>query len=387
MECEYQFATATRILFGKGNAGAVAAEAEGMGRRALLVTGWNGDRAKPLVAQLGEKKITSLPFQVSGEPTVTLVKDGVKKARRADCDLVIAMGGGSALDAGKAIAALLTNRGEIEDYLEVIGRGMKLKKRSAPFIAIPTTAGTGSEVTRNAVVGSPEHRVKVSMRSPLMQPSLAVVDPSLTVSMPPMITACTGLDALTQLIEAYVSCEANPDMDAVCREGVQKAARSLRIAYENGDEMAAREDMCVASLFGGLALANAKLGAVHGLAGPVGGMFSAPHGTVCARLLPHVMEANVNALQSRAPDLPYLSRYDELAKIVTGNAAATAADGVVWVKDTCAALRVPALADFGLTENDFPEIVEKAKKASSMRGNPIFLTDQELTAILQLSKN
>jgi alcohol dehydrogenase class IV len=387
MEVEYQFATPTRILFGEGKAGAAAAEAAKMGHRALVVTGWNGARVKPLVAQLNEKKITTLRFQVSEEPTVTLVREGIKKARRAGCDLVIGMGGGSALDTGKAIAALLTNGGEIEDYLEVIGRGMKLKKKSAPFIAIPTTAGTGSEVTHNAVVGSPEHRVKVSMRSPLMQPSLAVLDPALTASMPPMITACTGLDALTQLIEAYVSCEANPDMDAVCREGVKKAARSLRIAYENGDDKAAREDMCVASLFGGLALANAKLGAVHGLAGPMGGVFPAPHGTVCARLLPQVMEANVSALQSRAPDLPYLSRYDELAKIVTGNTSATAADGVVWVKDVCAAVRVPSLSDFGLTENDFPEIVEKAKKASSMKGNPIVLTDQELTAVLHLSRS
>jgi alcohol dehydrogenase class IV len=176
-------------------------------------------------------------------------------------------------------------------------------------------------------------------------------------------------------------------MDAVCREGVKKAARSLRIAYENGDDKAARVDMCVASLFGGLALANAKLGAVHGLAGPMGGIVPAPHGTVCARLLPQVMEANVSGLQSRAPDLPYLSRYDEIGKIVTGNTSATAADGVVWVKDICAAVRVPSLSDFGLNEDDFPEIVEKAKKASSMKGNPIVLTDQELTAVLQLSRS
>lgn len=383
MECEYQFATATQIIFGEGKAREVATEAEKMGRRALVVTGWNGDRVKPILEQLGGKKIKALSVQVSGEPTVALVKDEIKMARKVGCDMVVGIGGGSVLDAGKAFAALLTNKGEIEDYLEVIGRGKKLENKSAPFIAVPTTAGTGSEVTSNAVVGSPEHRVKVSMRSPLMQPSLAVVDPSLTLSMPPMITACTGLDALTQLIEAYVSREANPATDALCCEGVQRAARSLLVAYENGDDKMAREDMCVASLFGGLALANAKLGAVHGLAGPMGGMFPAPHGTLCARLLSPVMEANVNALKSRAPDLPYLSRYGELAQVLTGKASATAAEAITWAKDICAAVRVPALSDFGVTEGDFSEIVQKAQQASSMKGNPISLSGEELTEILR----
>ncbi len=382
MECEYQFATATQILFGEGKAREVAIEADRLGRRAVVVTGWNEDRVKPLVEQLGAKKIRALSIQVSGEPTVDVIKEGAKTARQVGCDMVVGIGGGSVLDAGKAIAALLTNNGEIEDYLEVIGRGKKLTHKSAPFIAVPTTAGTGSEVTHNAVVSSPEHRVKVSLRSPLMQPSLAVVDPSLTISVPPMVTACTGLDALTQLIEAYVSREAKQEMDGICREGVQRAARSLHIVYENGDNKAARKDMCVASLFGGLALANSKLGAVHGLAGPMGGMFQAPHGALCARLLAPVMEANVNALRERAPGLPYLARYGELARALVGKASATAADAITWANEMRQAVRVPALADFGVTKRAFPEIVQKARQASSMKGNPILLTDEELTAIL-----
>jgi alcohol dehydrogenase class IV len=205
--------------------------------------------------------------------------------------------------------------------------------------------------------------------------------------MPPAITASTGLDALTQVIEPYVSIGANPLTDAVCREGMQRAARSLQRAYENGTHAAAREDMAVTSLFGGLALANAKLGAVHGFAGPLGGMFPAPHGIICARLLPHVMETNVRALQTRQPDSPALRRYDEIAQLLTGQAAATAVDGVAWVQELCRALRVPPLADFGLTNEHFPIAVSKAKDASSMKGNPIVLTTDELTALLHAEMN
>jgi alcohol dehydrogenase class IV len=278
---------------------------------------------------------------------------------------------------------MLTNTGELEDYLEVVGAGKALTQASAPHIAIPTTAGTGAEVTRNAVLGVPEHRVKVSMRSPLMLPRLAVVDPDLTHSMPPTVTASTGLDALTQLIEVYVSNKANPLTDGICREGLKRAGRSLRRAYEDGDDSAAREDMAIASFFSGLGLANAKLGAVHGFAGPLGGMFSAPHGAVCARLLPFVMEANVRALRSRKPGSAILSRYDDVAQLLTGRTTATAADGVAWVQDLSEALTVPSLTEFGLAERDFPDAVAKAQKSSSMKGNPIKLTDDELLEILK----
>jgi alcohol dehydrogenase class IV len=237
-------------------------------------------------------------------------------------------------------------------------------------------------VTRNAVLVSPEHRVKVSLRSPLMLPRLALVDPELTHGLPPEVTASTGLDALTQVMEPYVSNRANPLTDALCREGLHRAARSLRRAYEQGDDAAAREDMALASLFSGLALANAKLGAVHGFAGVIGGMFPGPHGAVCARLLPHVMAVNVRALQERSPESKALRRYDEIARILTGNDEATADDGVAWVQELCQALQVPPLASYGMTPEDFPVLIEKTSVASSTQGNPIKLTSDEMQGIL-----
>jgi alcohol dehydrogenase class IV len=379
----FEFATATSILFGPGTVQEVAPLAAGLGRRALVVTGRDATRAAALLAQLEEQGIDCVTFSVPGEPTTEVAAAGGQRARQAGCDLVIGLGGGSVLDAGKAIAALVTNGSEPLDYLEVIGQGQPLRRASAPYIAIPTTAGTGAEVTRNAVLLSPEHRVKVSMRSPLMLPRLAVVDPLLTHSMPPAVTASTGLDALTQLMEVFVCNQANPLTDGVCREGLRRAARSLRRAYHDGNDTAAREDMALASLFGGLGLANAKLGAVHGFAGPLGGMFPAPHGVVCARLLPYVMESNVRALQSRAPDSPALARYDEVARLLTGSPAARAGDGVAWVQDLSEALQVPPLAEFGLQAQDIPAVARQAQKSSSMKGNPIVLTEGELAEILR----
>ena len=378
----FEFATATRIIFGPGTLREVGPIAAQMGSRALVVTGRTRARATPLLDALTAQGIDIVTFSVAGEPTTEVARLGTQRAREADCDMIIGFGGGSVLDTAKAISALLTNGGVPLDYLEVIGRGQPLTRPSAPCIAIPTTAGTGAEVTRNAVLASPEHRVKVSLRSPLMLPRLALVDPELTYTLPPEITASTGLDALTQVMEPYVSKRANPLTDALCREGMRRAARSLRRAYERGDDAAAREDMALTSLFGGLALANAKLGAVHGFAGPMGGMFPAPHGAICGRLLPHVMAVNVRALQERLPGSEALRRYDEIARILTGSASATAADGVAWVQELCDALQVPPLASYGITPEDFPILIEKASIASSMQGNPIKLTPDEMREIL-----
>ncbi|MBI5395768.1 MAG: iron-containing alcohol dehydrogenase [Verrucomicrobia bacterium] len=378
----FEFATASRILFGCGKlkeAGPIARE---LGRRALVVTGKSAARVEGLITSLRQHSIECATFAVAGEPTVELVQRGIGQGRQAKTDFIIAIGGGSVIDAGKAIGALLANEGDPFDYLEVIGRGKPLTKPSAPVIAIPTTAGTGAEVTRNAVLGSPPHRVKVSLRSPLMLPRVAIVDPELTRDLPPAITASTGLDALTQLIEPFVSSKANPMTDGFCREGMARAARSLRRAFEQGGDMAAWEDMALASLFGGLALANAGLGAVHGFAGPLGGMFPAAHGAVCAALLPHVMAANVRALRAQQPESEALRRYDEVARIVTGRDNATADDGVVWMRELCGALGVPPLAAHGVMRNDFAALVEKAATASSMKGNPVALTREELFEIL-----
>lgn len=380
---QFEFATATRIIFGSGSLFEAGPVAAGMGQRALVVTGGTSLRAAPLFDILRGKGVSYAILNVIGEPTVDLIRQGTQQALREKCDLVIGLGGGSVLDTGKAIAALLTNGGDPLDYLEVIGQGQALTKAAAPYIAIPTTAGTGAEVTKNAVLASPEHRVKVSLRSPAMLPRLALVDPELTLSMSPPVTASTGLDALTQLLEPYVSPKANPLTDALCLDGLHRAARSLRRAYRQGDDLEAREDMALASLFGGLALANARLGAVHGFAGVFGGMFDSPHGAVCAALLPHVMAINVRALAARDPDGEALQRYDEVAQILTGDPDATAADGVAWVEALCDELQIAALGSYGLAKNDFPELIEKSARSSSMQGNPIKLTGEELAEILE----
>ncbi len=378
----FEFATATRIIFGEGTLAEVGTLAAGLGRCALVVTGRSAERAAPLLARLDAAGVACQTFAVAYEPTVDLALQGTQVARDLGADLVIAFGGGSVIDAGKAIAALLTNPGDPFDYLEVIGRGKPLPHAAAPVIAIPTTAGTGSEVTRNAVLASPEHRVKVSLRSPLMLPAVALVDPELTYGLPPAITAYTGLDALTQVIEPFVTPAANPLTDAICREGIVRAGRALRRAVARGDDAEARADMAFAALCGGLALANARLGAVHGFAGPFGGMFDAPHGAVCAALLPHVMAANVAALRERAPGHPSLCRYEEVARLLTGDARASADEGVAWVRDLVADLGVPGLAAYGLDEATFDTLIPAAQRSSSMKGNPVALSDDELRAIL-----
>jgi alcohol dehydrogenase class IV len=379
----FEFATATRIICGAGTLREVKPLAREFGRRALVVTGADPRRAEPLLALLREQGLSSATFSVRGEPEIESVQQGVALAKQENCSVVIAFGGGSALDAGKAIAAMLANTGELLDYLEVIGRGKALSQPSAPFIAIPTTAGTGSEVTRNAVLASPQHHVKVSLRSPLMLPKIAVVDPELTYDLPPAVTASTGLDALTQLIEPYVSSRANPMTDALCVEGIRRAAHSLRTVVENGRNTAARMDMSLASMFGGLALANAGLGAVHGFAGPIGGQFPAPHGAVCAALLPHVMEANLRAFRQREPVAEALQRYEEIARLVTGSPTATAEAGIDWVRKLVAELKIPSLGRYGLTREHTADLVAKAAHASSMKANPIVLKPEELAGILE----
>ena len=378
----FEFATATRIVFGPGTVGEVAPAAREMGQRALLVTGRGADRAGALIRSLTASGVEYVPFAAVGEPTVDLVRLGARTARQERCDLVIAFGGGSPIDAGKAIAALASNDGDVLDYLEVVGGGQALSRPSLPFIAVPTTAGTGSEVTRNAVLASPEHRVKASLRSPLMLARLAVVDPELTYDLPPRITASTGLDALTQLIEPYVSSRANPMIDALCLEGIRRASRSLARAYKDGSDIEARLDMSMASLFGGLALATAGLGAVHGFAAAIGGAFDAPHGAVCAALLPSVMQMNIRALRARAPQSTALVRYTEIARVVTTSAGASAEQGAEAVRQLCTELQIPPLSAYGAGPEHIDALVDAASRASSMKANPIALTPDELREIL-----
>ncbi len=379
----FTFQTPGKIVFGRGTADQLPQLVAAHGRAPLVVTGANPARHQPLLAALEQAGLAVTVSPVAGEPTVDIARDGARLAREAGCDVVVGLGGGGALDAAKAVAALATNTADVLTYLEVVGEGRPLTKRPLPVLAVPTTAGTGAEATANAVLTATEHKVKVSLRSPMMLAEVALVDPLLSASMPPAVTAATGLDALTQLLEAFVSNKANPMTDALCREGLGRAARALVAAYEDGSNMAAREDMALASLLGGMALANAGLGAVHGFAAPLGGLFAAPHGQVCASLLPFVTAANIRALRDREPDSPALAAYAEAAAILTGAQDAAPEDGTAWLTAVCRRLRAPALADLGVGADAVALLVGKAMRASSMRGNPVELTREELAAIIR----
>lgn len=378
----FELATAARIIFRPGAVADLPEVAREFGTRALLVTGRNTARAAPLAADLQHAGIEFSMFAVDAEPTLELVRTGVQRARHG-CDLVISFGGGSAIDAGKAIAALATNSGEPLDYLEIIGQGRALERAPLPFIAVPTTAGTGAEVTRNAVLGSPEHGVKASLRSRLMLSKAALIDPDLTLGLPPEITATTGLDALTQLIEPYVSNRANALTDVFCLEGMKRVSASLVRAWRNGSDHPARESMSFASLLGGLALANAGLGVVHAFAAPLGAMLHAPHGALCAAVLPHGIAINIQALRHRAPDHAALRKYRNVARVLTGDSAAEPEQAADWAMALCQQLSIPSLRTHGLDPAQIPELVEKTAKANSMKGNPIPLTLDELTEIAE----
>lgn len=378
----FEFSTAARILFGEGAALGAGTAASGYGGRALLVTGSDASRAAAVRERLEAAGMALIQKAVSGEPVVGWVREASERAHNERRDVVVACGGGSAIDAGKAVAAMLANPGDPLDYLEVIGKGRPLLNRSVPFIAIPTTAGTGAEVTRNAVLGSPEHGVKASLRSAGMLPVLAIVDPVLSLGLPPLLTACTGFDALTQLIEPFVCTRANPMTDAFCREGIPLVARSLRRAVEHPDDLGARADMALASLLSGLALANAGLGAVHGFAAPAGGQFPAPHGAVCAALLPHAIRTNLRALRARQPGSPALDRYREAAALLTGNRSARAEDALEWIEELAADFHIPPLGHWGIAASDASSLAVRATASSSMKANPVPLTAAELEALV-----
>ncbi len=374
----FEFTTAGRVIVGEGRAAELPSVVAGLGSRVFVCTGSRPERHADLVAALPPGTV----FPVAGEPTVELARTATAAARDGDADVVVAIGGGSVIDLGKAVAILLGNSGEPLDYLEVVGHGRKLTRAGLPCVAVPTTAGTGAEVTANAVLASPDHRLKASLRTPLMIPRVALVDPLLTVGCPPPVTASSGLDALTQCLEPFVSGRANPLTDGFAREGLQRAARGLRRVYDDGADVEARSDMALCSLLGGMALANAKLGAVHGFAGVIGGLVEAAHGVLCAALLSPVVEANVRSLRSRQPASPAIARYAEAARLLTGRADASVEDGVAWIRETVTRLNVPGLRALGLRTADADEVVAKAAKASSMQGNPIVLDDEELHAIL-----
>ena len=382
LPARFEFASAQRIIFGVGTRAELPRLVGGADQRVFCVLGASTARHAALLDTVRATGAAVATWSVAGEPTVGGIEDGVRVLREFRATTVVGLGGGSVVDAGKALAALAPNPGAVFDYLEVVGRGLPLPQLPLPYVAVPTTAGTGAEVTRNAVLAVPEARVKVSLRSAAMLPRVALIDPELTLGLSPAVTAATGMDALTQLIEAYLSCRANPMTDALCRDGIGRVARALPRAFAVPGDLAARSDLALGALYSGLALANAGLGAVHGFAGPIGGMFPAPHGAVCAALLAPVLRANLAALRARAPAHPVLARWGEVACWINGDTAGGAEEAATACAELARRLAIPRLGHWGVHPEHVPGLVAKAQAASSMKGNPITLTPAELECTL-----
>ena len=387
---KFDFYTVGRIVFGRGQLSRIGELAAPLGSAALVIHNagerGGGGVVDHLADLLFAAGIRSIFLRQRGEPQVSDVDRGVQTAAAEGCQLVIALGGGSAIDTAKAVAGLITNGGTALDYMEVIGKGLKITHPSAPWIAIPTTAGTGAEATRNAVIGAPEKHFKASIRSEHLLPRVALIDPELGAAVRPEVTARSGMDALCQLVESYTSTGAQPMADALALQGIALVARSLRRAYQNGADLDAREDMAMAALLSGITLSNAGLGAVHGFAAPLGANFPVPHGVVCAVLLPLVIRANVDAVRLQSPSHPTLLRYATIGRLLAGRPDLpdpAAIDACIqFTADLVRDLSIPPLGQFGLKATDVPAMVALARKSSSMRYNPVTLPDDVLASLL-----
>lgn len=377
----FAFATATEILFGRGQADHAASRIAAMGARVFLIRGKNPERSRKLIRELAALGCVVSEFPVSREPELSLIEMAVERAREAAADVVVAIGGGAVIDAGKAVAALIPATRPAMAHLEVVGQGLPLDHAPLPFVALPTTAGTGAEVTRNAVIGVPEHRRKVSLRDPRMLPRLAIVDPAMTDHCPRAVTLASGLDAVTQVIEPFVCTPANPLTDALCQDAIVRGLSAIHRLMQ-GEDAAARDEMAWVSLCGGLALANAGLGAVHGLAGPLGGLTTAPHGAICGVLLPHVLQANRRA----ATDSVLIGRLDRVAGWINAEFGAQGDDMrgaterlAAWSRDAGLA----TLTELGVDGNAIELAARAAATSSSMKANPAALSAPQLVAIMQ----
>ena len=382
----FDLAVPTDVRFGAGRVSEVPQALVELGaNRVMVITGRTTSRADAIRSTLNEAGISTLVFGVATEPSIERVRAAVALLAEGGCDAVLGFGGGSALDVAKAAAVLATSGSDPMDHLEVIGAGRRIERAGLPCVAVPTTAGTGSEVTRNSVLSG--SGVKASLRSPLLLPKVALVDPDQLVGVPKPTIAASGMDALSQLIEPLLSQRANPFTDALARDGIRRSARSLGRAYQEGmdDDAGVREDLALASLFGGVCLANSGLGAVHGLAAAAGARLSAPHGAVCAAVLAAAMDVNLRALRERAPGHSALGRMDEVAVLLTDRSDATPEDAIVWLQELTSALSIPGLASYGLDQEQISAVVAAAQKASSMRGNPIELRDEEVSEIVTRS--
>lgn len=382
-----------QVLFGAGRSAELAILINRVNARHLLfVTGantlvrWPGWDALRTALEADAREW--FHTTVATEPTPQIVDSVVMQYHSRHIDLVVAIGGGSVLDAAKAIAGLLPFGNSVLDHLEGIGAGKPYHGPALPFIAVPTTAGTGSEATKNAVLSViGKNGYKKSFRHDTLVPQYAIVDPDWIRSCPPAQIAANGLDALTQLLESYVSMNATPFTDALALDGIGHVRKGLIAAWQGGNSTAAdqgRAHMAYAALTSGITLAQAGLGSVHGLASPLGAFFPIPHGVVCGALLAAATDINVQALRNRTPDSPALIKYAEIGRLLSGEVCddKTAQDRLIsFLSDWTHQLQIPRLRDFGVLQNDFPKIVANCR-GNSMKTNPVLLADDEVTQLL-----
>jgi alcohol dehydrogenase len=373
----FSIARVPRIEFGAGSIRRLPTVAAGYGKHLLLVTGQRSFVESPagewLLGELNVRGFSWQHLKVGGEPTPQFVDEAVAGLRRHTIDAVVGIGGGSALDAAKAIAGLLKPGNSVIDHLEGVGPEMPYGGPATPFIAVPTTAGTGSEATRNAVLTLPG-QYKKSFRDDALVAQWAIVDPDLLATCPPELIAADGMDAFTQLLESFVSTRANPLTDALARSGLAAASEALLPLY-GSPAPAARAKMAYASLVSGICLAQTGLGSVHGLAAPLGAFFPIPHGVACGTLLASATRVNLDALRMRDPQSEALAKYDEVRRLLG------AADLPAMLEGWQERLALPRLSRWRVATADFPRIVANAR-GSSMKTNPVELTDAELCGIL-----
>lgn len=375
---KFEFIAPEKIIFGEETVTSVAGEAKKFGKRVCLITGKTAMNRSGILNNvrnsLENADLEVIPFDnVIPEPTTKMVDECLSVVRTTGCEVVIGLGGGSALDVAKAVAGLANEKGISVEYQE----GRKIKKQGLPFIAIPTTAGTGAEASYNAVIINEERKVKQSIRDYSLMAKVAIVDPTLTLTLSPNITAISGMDTLVHLIEGYVSNSANPLTDALAIAGIKLVGSSLKKAVEDGQDKKSRTDMSLASLLGGMVLANAGLGAVHGLAAPLGPLYNIPHGLVCAILLPYVMEYNLETSIPKFAQIAYSLDTQTTNLSVEG----AAFESVVLVEELISSLNLPFnLSSLGVQERDLPIIVQGV--SSSLKYNPKEATFKELINIL-----
>ncbi|UJF19991.1 iron-containing alcohol dehydrogenase [Vibrio sp. SS-MA-C1-2] len=377
----FQFMTSTKIVFGEGSLDNSLTLLNQFGYSALLLTGEDSQRSESIIRYFKQQNIRYQQVAILGEPMIAMIEELAAKGRKLNPEMIIAIGGGSVIDAGKALAGLIPNQGSVYDYIEVVGRNMPLRAEPLPFIAIPTTAGTGAEVTQNAVLKSAQENVKVSIRNPEMLPNLAIIDPTLTYGMDKSLSGRTGMDAFVHLVESYVCGEPNPITDMICEEGLRRFSSAILLACED-DNPRARSDMSFVAMLGGMALTNAKLGAAHALASSLGGRISAPHGLITAELSPYVMQENIDAA-TEAGRSDILNRYRQLSVLLTGRMDADVDDCILWTSRLLKRLELGTLVEYGLCEVNLDQVANDALRANAIRGNPIPLNQQRLKNILQ----